>query len=165
MDYFDPILTIDSSLLSNISSQISQYSPSKIINNNNNSNTNNGSNVNSISTFNLISGQTKSQVDQFTSPNISDMSKANSTNVNNDNSNQITNEQLQMITKAQLLQVNNEFKSYLYVYPKFLKYDTQKTYSKARNILIKIELRDKDTVIDETSIIPSGLKVIFNFIF
>jgi hypothetical protein len=157
LDYFDPILTIDSSLLSNISSQISQYSPSKVINNNNPSN---NSNANSISTFNLISGQTKSQ-DQFTSPNIGDMYKQNNTNVNSDGLNQITSEQIQMISKAQLLQVNNEFKSYLYVYPKFLKYDTQKTFSKARNILIKVELRDKDTVIDETSIAPSGLKVSF----
>jgi hypothetical protein len=88
LDYFDPILTIDSSLLSNISSQISQYSPSKVINNNNPSN---NSNANSISTFNLISGQTKSQ-DQFTSPNIGDMYKQNNTNVNSDGLNQITSE-------------------------------------------------------------------------
>jgi hypothetical protein len=64
-------------------------------------------------------------------------------------------EQQQLMKKAKLFRANDEYKSFLYVYPKQLKYDTQKSYSRARNILVKVELRDKDTFVDEVT----GLKV------
>ncbi|RNA16406.1 dedicator of cytokinesis 9-like, partial [Brachionus plicatilis] len=53
-------------------------------------------------------------------------------------------EQKDQIKKAKLLRINTEFKSFCYLYPISLKYDTQKVYSRARNILIKIEFRDRD---------------------
>lgn len=70
----------------------------------------------------------------------------------NETSLQITNEQKQQIKKAKLIKINSEFKSFLFVYPKFLKYDTQKTYSKARNILVRVEFRDKDTGTDSLKV-------------
>lgn len=55
-----------------------------------------------------------------------------------------SNENKDQIKKAKLLRINKEFKSLLYLYPISLKYDTQKVYSRARNIVIKIEFRDRD---------------------
>ncbi|CAF0807517.1 unnamed protein product, partial [Brachionus calyciflorus] len=77
-----------------------------------------------------------------------------------DNSKQtdtLTTDQKHQIKKAKLLRINNEFKSFLYLYPISLKYDTQKVYSRARNILVKIEFRDRD--VDSTQ--TNGLKCIF----
>lgn len=51
--------------------------------------------------------------------------------------------------RAELLRSNDEFRSFLFVYPKALKYDTQKTFSRARNILVRTELRDDDSAINE----------------
>jgi len=48
----------------------------------------------------------------------------------------------------------------MYVYPKTLKYDQQKVFSKARNILIKTEFRESDKQADQTS---SRLNVIQSF--
>ena len=56
----------------------------------------------------------------------------------------VSTNKIQLCKKAQLMQINNSFKSILFVYPKNLKYDQQKIFSKARNILIKIEFREKD---------------------
>jgi hypothetical protein len=39
----------------------------------------------------------------------------------------------------------------MYVYPKALKYDQQKVFSKARNILVKIEFRERDILVDDAS--------------
>lgn len=47
----------------------------------------------------------------------------------------------------------NEFKSFLYVYPKHLKYDTQKHYSKARNILVRVEFRERDNIGEDSTLL------------
>lgn len=47
--------------------------------------------------------------------------------------------------RVELLRSHDEFKSFMFVYPKSLKYDTQKTFSRARNILVRTELRDDDS--------------------
>ena len=70
-------------------------------------------------------------------------------------------ERKNLIKRAELLRSNDEFKSFLFVYPKFLKYDTQKTFSRARNILIRTELRDDDTTLNELNSNSTGLKVRF----
>lgn len=69
----------------------------------------------------------------------------------------ILNEQRKQMKRARLLRINNEFKSLLYLYPISLKYDTQKIYSRARNILIRIEFRDRDVDSNQTP----GLKCIY----
>jgi len=67
---------------------------------------------------------------------------------------------MKLLKKAQLIETNSEFKSFMYVYPKTLKYDQQKVFSKARNILIKTEFRESDKQADQTS---SRLNVIQSF--
>lgn len=57
----------------------------------------------------------------------------------------------QLCKKAQLMQTNSSFRSLLFVYPKNLKYDQQKIFSKARNILIKIEFREKDILGEDST--------------
>ena len=66
--------------------------------------------------------------------------------LSDNNSSRTANERIQLLKRARLIQTNNEFKSIMYVYPKCLKYDQQKSFSKARNILIRTEFRDDDTV-------------------
>lgn len=74
-------------------------------------------------------------------------------------------EQISLIKKAKLLRTNDSFRSFLYVYPKSLKYDQQKIFSKARNILIKTELRENDSnSADETSCLKSILNLNRNFL-
>ncbi len=47
---------------------------------------------------------------------------------------------LELISKP-----NTQFINLLYVYPQSLKYDSQKVFSKARNISVKVELKDDDS--------------------
>ena len=56
----------------------------------------------------------------------------------------LNNSNNEIIKKASQIQVNNDFKNWIYVYPKSLKYDAQKSFAKARNILLKIEMREND---------------------
>lgn len=91
------------------------------------------------------------------------------TPVNNDPIKPITTivstEQINLIKKSKLLRTNDSFRSFLYVYPKSLKYDQQKMFSKARNILIKTELRENDSnSADETSCLKSILNLNKNFL-
>lgn len=123
IDHFDPILTFNPSLLTNLSA-----------------------------------------LDYSTNQNLNEafekLSNTPGTVISEQKTNQVSLDQKQQIKKAKLLKINSEFKSYLYVYPKCLKYDTQKAFSKARNILIKLEFRDKDTGFDESSnSLSTGLKV------
>ena len=77
----------------------------------------------------------------------------------------VSTEQINLIKKAKLLRTNDSFRSFLYVYPKSLKYDQQKIFSKARNILIKTELRENDSnSADETSCLKSILNLNRNFL-
>lgn len=43
------------------------------------------------------------------------------------------------------IQPHIEFRNHLYVYPKYLNYENQKSFSRARNLVCMIELRDTDT--------------------
>lgn len=70
-------------------------------------------------------------------------------NLIDSNTKNVLRDHLDAIKKANFIQANNKFKNFLYVYPKSLKFDCQKAFSKARNILIKIELREIDTVSSE----------------
>ncbi len=72
---------------------------------------------------------------------------------------ELSSEQKNLLKKARILKSTNEFKSLLFVYPKFLRYDTQKTFAKARNILIKTEFRERD-VVDNGQKLPT-LKCIY----
>ena len=186
LDYFDPILTVNPALLTNIQSQIFKHEANNMQLPNSGSNqsqTKLRSHSPQINRSHTLSPSTaptsvllKSRANEepnFTSKlNTTANSSMNNSNtsssgigsssistgtasVNTNNVSSILDEQRQLIKTAGLLQVNSEFKSFLYVYPKYLKYDTQKTYSKARNILIKIELRDRDLANDD-----GGLKVI-----
>ncbi len=56
----------------------------------------------------------------------------------------IVSEHVHLIKKAKLLKTNDSFRSYLFVYPKSLRYDQQKVFSKSRNILVRTELREHD---------------------
>lgn len=62
----------------------------------------------------------------------------------------LNNSDSEIIKKASQIQVNKDFKSWLYIYPKGLKYDAQKAFAKARNILLKIEVRDNDDLNEQT---------------
>ena len=68
---------------------------------------------------------------------------------------EIENESLTKISR--LIRTNISYRSFLYVYPKSLKFDTQKVFSKARNILIRTELHESDSLDDS-----SALKCILN---
>ena len=193
LDYFDPILTVNPTLLSNLPSQMFRnemtnnfLQPANVINSSNQSQTRIRTNsplINRSHTLspsaappnNLLLKNRSNEEPNFalskhntnlnssinnSNASSSGISSIGSSIVSNPNSLSILDEQKQLIKKARLLQINSEFKSFLYVYPKCLKYDTQKTFAKARNILIKIELRDKDSPVDE-NLSNSGLKVCF----
>ncbi len=70
-------------------------------------------------------------------------------------------ENIEVIKKARLIEESSDFKSFMYVYPKSLKYDQQKIFSKARNILIKIEFRESDKL-EDLSIGLNVRKILFN---
>ena len=77
----------------------------------------------------------------------------------------VSTNKIQLCKKAQLMQMNNSFKSILFVYPKNLKYDQQKIFSKARNILIKIEFREKDILGEDAINNLSVSHFLFLFLF
>jgi hypothetical protein len=64
----------------------------------------------------------------------------------------------ELIKKTSQIQVNNDYKNWLYIYPKSLKYDAQKVFAKARNILLKIEMRNNDDLNDPNNV---SIKVFF----
>lgn len=145
IDYFEPIFGLDnSSIINNFSTQLLQYSPSKSMTNFSNSNGTNS-----------LSLQIKDKKSELNGNGTTHSNSSN--NLAIDYPNSIQPEHKEIIKKARLLRANDEFKSYIYVYPKSLKYDTQKAYSKARNILIKIELRDNDQMNDEILAFPSSV--------
>ena len=71
---------------------------------------------------------------------------------------QSSTDKMRLLRKAKLIETNREFKSFMYVYPKMLKYDQQKVFSKARNIMIKAEFKERDVLGDE---ILNNLNVIY----
>jgi hypothetical protein len=71
---------------------------------------------------------------------------------------------LETIKKANLLQINDEYKNILYVYPKLVKYDGQKVFTKARNILIRTEFYEMDHI-STTGLYESQLNSPLNCIF
>ena len=76
---------------------------------------------------------------------------------------QISAEQMHLVKKAKMIRVHDEFKSFLYIYPKSLRYETQKIFSRARNILIKTEFREKDSSSEDAT--PLKVKTYFHLIF
>jgi len=64
----------------------------------------------------------------------------------------------ELIKKTSQIQVNSDYKNWLYIYPKSLKYDTQKVFAKARNILLRIEMRNNDDLNDPNNV---SIKVFF----
>jgi hypothetical protein len=133
VDYFEPTLNLDSAVLAGLSANLSNQSPSK---------------------SSSQTEQTTSELSPITDSEIKALANAlssTSSDVCLDQSNQsnLTLKQKQLVKTARILKSNDAFKSFLYIYPKFLKYDTQKVYAKARNIMIKVEFRDKDLAIDD----------------
>ena len=118
-----------------------------------------GSNTNSFHSDTNPSTDTKSieaanpQVNSLSQPLLAPGS------LSDNNNSRTANERIQLIKRARLIQTNNEFKSIMYVYPKCLKYDQQKSFSKARNILIRTEFRDDDTVTASHLAFNSNLNV------
>ncbi len=152
IDHFDPVLgSENASIINSLSTQLLQYSPTKSSTPNHKANGVTSNENNSNHTAAAVNG------------NQHTLANSNGTLHPETGSVQIQPEQKEVIRKARLLRANDEFKSFLYVYPKSLKYDTQKSYSKARNILVRVELRDTDLINDETLALPSSLKVSFFF--
>ncbi len=135
IDYFDTILPNYS--LNDITNQ---YSPIRTTTATNNNDNNNNKTI-------IINTNTNNET----------QNTQNSKNV-------ITTEHINLIKKSKQIKTNDSFRSYLFVYPKSLRYDQQKVFSKARNILVKTELREKDSNNDDStsSSAAAGLKCIFN---
>ena len=55
--------------------------------------------------------------------------------------------------------VNTEYRNWLYVYPKSLRYEAQKSFAKARNILVKCELRDSDDHMGHIELCPLKVRI------
>jgi hypothetical protein len=134
IDCFDPLLVhLDPAALASLSAN--NYSPTK-----------------------SSTADSNNEASSATTPDVKDQS-ASVNGGNNNNGPVSTNpdyssltlKQRHVIRTARLLKSCDEFKSLLYVYPKLLKYDTQKTYAKARNILLRVEFRDKDLAVDDPS--------------
>ena len=137
IDFFEPVFNLDSSLLATLCSNSS--SPKKL-------SLNGDYNEYHSVTDTLSSKESSNLVHNGQPLNNNEQQNAGSTHA-----------QRHLVQTARSLKSNDDFKSLMYVYPKFLKYDTQKVYSKARNILVKAEFRDKDVAYDDSSI----LKCIF----
>jgi hypothetical protein len=148
IDYFEPTLNLDSTALASLSANLANHSPSKSPNFSDQPNSDHSPTSITDADLKLLANGLSSTSDIYPEQH------SNHTN--------LTLKQKQFIKTARILRSNEEFKSFLYVYPKYLKYDTQKTYAKARNIMVKVEFRDKDLAVDDpNSPLSQCLKCIF----
>jgi hypothetical protein len=132
IDHFEPVISSNSILISDLA----EYSSSS-----------SAKSPNQTNAIMLKSAQVKTRtLDSVNSSPIRSQRSANS------NPPILGHEHFDLLHKARLLRTNTEFKCLLYVYPKCLKYDTQKTYSRARNILVRVEMCDRDLANEDTSL-------------
>jgi hypothetical protein len=133
IDYFEPVISSSPILISDLAEYSSSSSSTK--------------NTKQLNVVMLKSAQVKSRtLDSLTASPVRSQRSANS------NPPILGQEHFDLLHKTRLLRANNEFKCVLYVYPKCLKYDTQKTFSRARNILVRVELCDRDLANEDTSL-------------
>ncbi|KAH9420409.1 Dedicator of cytokinesis protein 9 [Dermatophagoides pteronyssinus] len=85
---------------------------------------------------------------------------------NNNNNNNVKQQQQQQILINPILEIQSlrllskpyrEYFNILYIYPQSLRYDSQRIFSKARNLCVTIEIRDTDNVNES----PRSLPIIY----
>lgn len=151
IDYFEPNLAINSSVLACLSSE--KHGPhigSSSVTSSSITNAKYHGGGENLSTINEGSVGVSNNYPNILNSLNSQLATIGSTN---------STEHKNLVKKAELIKSNDEFKSFLFVYPKFLKYDTQKLFSRARNILIKVEFRDDDSPAAVSDSTINGLKV------
>ena len=100
------------------------------------------------SSHQFITNNTNNNTKLVSAANSSSTTTSNSVTSNSTAFSKLsTSEQYQLIKRARLLRANDEYKSFVYIYPKQLKYDAQKCFARARNIMIRVECRDSDSLV------------------